>query len=806
MNDFLLVLPEQRTTTSEKLQEKWYKPTADYKIDECLGNSDKSEVVDLYNAAQGIYNNPATFKYVLKPYGDTATEILKDLKLPGEIRNTSIITPILEKKMGRYVMQNPNYQVVVNNADIVEQYNTEFAVKIKQYAMQLLITKLNEQGIDTGQSSVDTEQLKVEVQRYKETYLDKRVEQGQNILDAIWEWTDSELLYYICYYDYMVTGECYDYRNIVDGELIKSVIRPLEYYDVNNGSMFCEDRDTQLIKRKMSFSSILDRYGKRLSDKDIEYIKKLGQYGNGGGSRINVPIDLIKDRYGYIYPEFYNATSITDFDITDNNGDLFVYEVVFKTEYKKGIVTRLSEIGVQEVVVDDNYKLNPEIGDLNIQWEWINKYFTVTRIGEKHTGIMLDASYLPIQSYDIGRDTPKSCINGKVGVFPYMGNPSIVKKLIPYDILFKIYGLQIERIVSKAVNTGSIMIIPASLLGTDKLDAQKNWYSVLTDGKLIVDDSEISSVNAAGQLLRVMDFGLGKVIADMITLRRSIKEEGWDAVGWNRQIDGEILASDLKSNTERAINLAISSGILTDGIFNKFVEKSLQKDIDYSKVWLINSKVGESQGGYRSTDGEIKYLMVDGELNANTNYGIFVRNNAREQKRKDAYANLAFSAAQNGEFELAVMAIDSDNANMIRKSILEFSTKMREAKATQEQATLENNKIIADGQRTSEEAQRQLDIFMAQLDAETKINVATISANKGDTTTIDNIAHEGKMDIENRKRDLDSRRLDIETQLKNRELDIKGKDVDNKLKIAKENKNKYDKVKSKSTKQSGQKR
>jgi len=69
MSDYKRVhtFPEQRVSPSEKLKEKWYKPSADYKINECISGTPSLNISELYDAAKGKYTEQ-TFRYVLQPY------------------------------------------------------------------------------------------------------------------------------------------------------------------------------------------------------------------------------------------------------------------------------------------------------------------------------------------------------------------------------------------------------------------------------------------------------------------------------------------------------------------------------------------------------------------------------------------------------------------------------------------------------------------------------------------------------------------------------------------------------------------
>ena len=75
----------------------------------------------------------------------------------------------------------------------------------------------------------------------------------------------------------------------------------------------------------------------------------------------------ICDKFTKREREIFKKEPIT---IHAENNNLFeVWHVVWRGEAKRGILTYINELGLQTTrVVEEDYKFNPEAGDINIEW------------------------------------------------------------------------------------------------------------------------------------------------------------------------------------------------------------------------------------------------------------------------------------------------------------------------------------------------------------------------------------------------------------------------------------------------------
>ena len=98
---------------------------------------------------------------------------------------------------------------------------------------------------------------------------------------------------------------------------------------------------------------------------------------------------------------------------------------------------------LQETIVTEEYRMDKSIGDISIEWEWINETWEGVKIGED---IYINVQPLPFQ--DVSLDNPNKVF------FPYIGGGmdlntepvSLVEIMKPllYDYIEVLYRLKLS--------------------------------------------------------------------------------------------------------------------------------------------------------------------------------------------------------------------------------------------------------------------------------------------------------------------------------------------------------------------------
>lgn len=778
------VLPKQKVSSSERTLE-WKRSNIEYfTFLTDFNTGDRAEMIECYKAASG-YITKGSYSYVLNPY-NSKDENLK--KYPAQMRNYDIISPVVNAFMGEKAGLPNLMQVVCTNADVPNAYTEDLNKQYLGLMAQAFVNRLNETGVQTGVESQEIPPFDRFMQEHKTKWQDNRAILGQEALDYIRYNCDLDDKFQNGFYDWLCTNRVYGYKDINNNDLDYEIVPTLELWHGSSKTGLVEDAAWAVRRSRLTGNEILDRFNKYLTEEDLIYVEERQRQENGATDITGASVTNIDNRNNNRNPGLGIGT----------DGLFDVFHCVWKTWVKRGFLRYIDEFGMeQELVVDDTYKLNKEKGDIDIEWEWENEVWEGYKIGDRIIEKTIGA--IIAQRNEIN--------NSSVCKLPYNGKidsrPSVVATLIPYQTLINIYHFRRE--LTMARNKDKIALIPMGLV-PEKLGQDKFMYFAEALGYMFIDETKPNAAQIMSSV-RNIDLGLGNYIAEMTNLIREIKDEAWDAVGMNRQRYGDVKTSDGKATTEAALQ---RSAVITREMFrkfSKFEEAEYQGLLDYSKVAWADGK----KGMYITSDGYQKMLNIVPETWMEAELGVFAKDNSSEYEKLQQAKQIAFAIAQKGNSPatLALEILDNKNFSKIKELAYKAEDIEKQFQQAQQEAEAANAQALAQQQAQVAQLESQTKLEVAHINAEAVIAAAQIKANQPVTAG----AEEGnaEQDIESllksqtdavskiRRESLDRQKLGLQAdkqstdaRLKERELGLKEKDIDNKLKIAKANKNKYD--------------
>lgn len=790
------IYPEQRTSRKKKKSKSFYENTINYLIDQC-----NEGIVSQANRRYNIMSediNLEDYRKVLNPYNAVDD---KFTRFPADMRNYDIIKDIVRRYIGEYIKQPFQFQVKANDMEVISRFNDKLADEMSKLAVQQYINVLNSMNVNTGVDSREVPDFEKFFKEFKENYEDDIATQGQKVLDAIIDWTDSNIKYYTAFYDYVVTGVTYSYRDIRNGYLYKEIISPLEYRPVSNGEPFAEDHDAGVRKFNVSYYQILERFGDILDTKTLnkirDYIKN-----HKHGNRVTVPLSVFKSSLdSKVYETF--ATKYGDriendhYVATNENLMVEAYHVVFKTEVKVANVLMEDPITgtlVEEIIETDDFELKPELGHVSVEWEWIEEVWECYRFGNEFDDIYSEPRPIAYQR----RDKDGRCklpYNGISEIIPNTGFTfSIPEAILPFQIARNIFAYYREKIIAK--NKDKILVVPKSLFGSTALEKEETIHKIEASSIFPYDDSE-DDAGTKAQHIRVVDASLSQFISHITDIMDRMKEEAWDTVDMNRQRYGEVTSSDGKATTQEAIVRSSMGSVIIYTMFEKWQEKEFEADLDYSKVMAANDTLS---GSYTDSNNRNQFLDLDTDQHIMSMYGVNVESSFIQAEKKRKLDDLAFAASQNGDFTLAVEAIDSNNMSAVKKAFRDYETKRQEFEAAManekeqimqqtEQIRAQNDQAARDQELFIENMKEEGEMSRKLIDAEIKLAELELKAMEGE----EDVSGDLMSDIDTMKSDIERRKLDLAERKQREDSRLKEKQIDTQLKIAKENKNKYDK-------------
>ena len=717
------------------------------------------------------------------------------------------MSDVIRRYVSEYFKGVHEFVVGANNPDIVINKNAKLKEKIGELAQQAfqqeferqyqaMIQQAQQQGQDPN--TINPQQAMPDVDKFiadfNEKYIDDESKQGQDILDYVRAMTKDNIIYLSAFFNFVSLGECYSYSDVRGNKLFKEHVPVLEAFPIPNDKFFVEDHDMFARRMLMSYQQILDMFDDMLTDKDKKFLELY--YGrassNNGITQLNYTQMFetypdICDKFTKGEREIFKKEPIT---IHAENNNLFeVWHVVWRGEAKRGILTYINELGLQTTrVVEEDYKFNPEAGDINIEWVYEPQVYEGYRIGGRYNSIY------PIKARPVAFNrNGKLPYNGIMEVLPMMGKFSIIKLITPYQVMRNIFAYHREMVIAK--NKMLILLLPESLIASNSED---KIYKMAADGVLLIDDSEDTN-SLKMQQIRLLNANMGDYITQLTNLMEATKLEAREMVDMNMQRYGDIAQSAGAATTQEAISRSSMGMVILVQMFDEFRKADYNRDLDYCKLAYAEGL----DTSYWDELGKRRFISLDVNTFISSDYSTTVRNDSKELDKIQQLRQWAFSAAQNGDLDMALAAISGDNVSQIKATVQKFmdikrqheeQMKQMEQMMKQEELQSKLQEIAAKGEqdRLTEELKYAYEMQLKYMD----VDMSLLASNASDESARNRLAaitEDNKRNLEQQRIQLDREKLMADTYSKAADREVKRHQIDTQLKIAKTNKNKYDK-------------
>ena len=788
--------PRQRVSNAEKNKPEWYAGCCDWIIAQGQNIRNSSDLEKKYRVLKG--DIPSEFyKKILNPYNATNE---KYTRFPATMRNYDIMKGVIRRYVSEYIKNPHDFIVGANNPEVILARNSKLRQELAFIVQEQIAAKIQEsytnwvnQGNDPQQFNPQ-EQFNIEefIADFNEKYIDDISAQGQEILNVIRDITEDKLIYSRAYFEWVTFGECYTYTDVIGEKIIKRVVSLRDAFPVPNDNMFVEDYDMFAERRKLTYQQIIDEFDEYLTDVDRKFLEDY--YALNGHP--TTPLDFAT--YERFYPDIcsrFNKEDRAFFSkepnmIRDLNSNLYdVWHVVWRGEIRRCIVTYQNQAGfISTRMEEDNYELNFDIGDISMEYIYVPQVYESTRIGCRQYAIY------PYKARAIAYNrNGKLPYNGMNELFPGFGKFSILDIVTPFQVFYNIVAYHREMVLAK--NKLNVLMIAKSLLGKVPEDT---IYKMIADGVLYVDDSEDQGMLRAQQV-RFLQNNIGDYLTQLTNLLADIENTAKMQVDMTPQRYGDIANSAGKGTTQEAIVRGSMGSVIIEYMMDLMRERDYARDMDYSKFAWIDGL----DTSYRDDENNLKYVSVDIDKHIYADYVIKAKNSIKEQEKLDQLKQFAFSAAQNGDLTAAVAAIQGDNVAAIVKLINKFNDektahenelKQLDQQLEQMKQEFELQKIQMKG-----EEDRKTKLLEGEIDKQIELiradaNMVSYPGNVSDTEKQEGIdrLEAQRNAIQQDKNSIERQKMAIDFFNAERDRQVKEKDIDTKLKIAKENKNKYD--------------
>ena len=382
-------------------------------------------------------------------------------------------------------------------------------------------------------------------------YQDQREEMATHILTHLQKKLKIEAKFARGFKDALLVAEEIYQVDVIAGEPIFERLNPKNVKVIRSGeSPYIEDADVITINNWYSPGRIIDEYHEELTPSEIDMLETGSFAGASGGDGIGTrkPVNLD--------PETFDSSwfSSDDFaNVFDEDGNIRVIKVYWKSRRKMLKVTKINKFGNEEVTLEDeNFKINKDLGEKS-KVLWVNEWWEGHKIGgssaqgDDDRAIYLRMQPRPIQFRNM--ENPSKCSPGIVGTI-YQTNDnssvSLMDRMKPYQYMYNILMYNTELAIAK--NHGKIMALDLAKIPENwKID---QWMSFAQGMNLAVFDSfkEGSKGAATGKLAGsqqgsqpIIDMEMGNTIQLYISMLSYIKQELGEVAGVSAQRQGQII-------------------------------------------------------------------------------------------------------------------------------------------------------------------------------------------------------------------------------------------------------------------------
>lgn len=743
--------------------------------------------------------NMRDMQSIINPDNQTAAFI------PDKIPHYPIMNSKLEVLRGEELSRIFDYRVIVTNPNAISE--------IEETKKQKLFAQLQQLITNTAQSE---EEMNAELEKlndyYNYEYQDYREIMGNSFLKHYSKELNFNLLFNKGFMDGLAVGEEIYQCDIVGGEPIITRVNPEKIRIFKSGySNKIEDADIIILEDYWSPGKIIDTFYEVLSPKDMKYIENLPNTIASGATDSMGNYD---ERYGLVQAHMQNEEfELNEADITsvfgamestslmpyDLEGNIRVLQVYWKSRRAILKVKSYDPITGEEIYnfYPENYIVKTAMGEEATKM-WINEAWEGTKIG---TDIYVNMRPRPVQYNRLSN--PSKCHFGIVGSIYNLNDDrpfSLVDKMKQYNYLYDAIHDRLNKMIAR--NWGKIITLDLAKVPA-KWDVEKWMYYAKVNGIAVIDSFKEGNIGAAtGKLAGalnnassgVIDAEFGNSIQSQIQLLEFIKMEMSDVAGISRQREGQISNRETVGGVERA---TLQSSHITEWLFavhDDVKKRAIECFLDTCKI-AFKGRTKKFQ--YILPDKTIKMMEIDGDVFAECDLGIVVDNSADTQKLASQMETLAQAALQNQLLDFStIMNLYSSSSIAEKQRMVEANEKkIQERQAQAQQQEMQTKQQEIQMQQQIEMAKIEQENMLNERDNETKIIVATISAqSKQVDATNDGIEEPMSEEAREKLREsirqfdarlaLDKERLAFEKEKANTDARLKEKQI-NKAKTTK---------------------
>jgi hypothetical protein len=744
------------------------------------------------------YSNEPQIQEIINYLSDTPDQ---EPEIPQHLKHYPIVNPPINQLRGELINRPFKYKVkAVDDHSIDENidYRTEL---IKEFFINKMYSSL--EGVPEEQLEQVQAQMMEEIQKKVLDYTSTAEEWGNKVLNALKYSFKLKEKSNQAFLDFLITGQEFHHfypDNSRVGFNYKVENPSNVWYLANRNAMYTTDCWALGTIEVLSVSEIVERFN--LSGEEVKHLttKSLQNLRNNEYSPLSVALPDPNDPLWQLTFENVGdfANGGIDHNVFSFNSQHAYTVVTSYWQSKKKIYKRqyIDEEGyMQEQFVSEEYKFNKELGDIALDELWINEWWKGVKIGAD--------IYIDVEPLEYSQTPP---IVGIVNTTRNTQGKSLLDLLKPYQVLYNICMNQLWELLEKEIGVvflGDLKVVP-------KKDSQDPIETMLWNAKnrgaLFIDTSPENTGGAVqfNQMSRV-DLTRTAEIQSRIQLAQALRNEAYELVGITRQRLGSPSASETATATKEGLTQSFAQTETWFSWHDNTMQQVYQTMLEMAQYTELQKPT--STLNYLNSELESVFLKVTKNELLRELF-VFVTSYAEDKVTLEQLRSLAQPALQNGAELIEIFDLYTASSERSLRHILQGvqdrKMAMQQQGMQQKQQEMEmqqqqfQQKMQIDEQRRQEDNERE--DMNKELDRQNKLEIVKLQAIANESSYSDKdltplVIEQTKAAQQESMRRFEQNKNDQQVSLKQRELDIKEKDIDAKLKIAKTNKNKFDKKK-----------
>jgi hypothetical protein len=708
--------PPQRISNSRKTK-KWREDCVRYAENMSVLRSSyvrksKKNIVQNYQLYGGKINMQDV-ESILNPEGiDYGVETKKIQHYP--VMNAKIDQLLGEERNSKF-----EDRAIITNPTSITLIEKEKAASIKERLQQIIVnTTQDPQALQSQLQDLQT--------NFDYEYQDIREKNANDLLNHYKKELNFADMFNNGYVDALVAGAEVYYNYIECGEpkVERVNLRELSYWGSN--SNFIEDYPYIVRERYMSANEILDIWGDKMSDKDYKNFDKLSRGDRDGeNGAIYIAKDFFHFRYGDD-PDFVDEDGYFNFgdgimpkDLPFNiAGGIRVLEVFWKSMSEIWAVHYFDERGDEQVkFVTPDYVLDEYAGETKKRY-WKNEAWHGVMIGSGKNAIFVDIGPCTVQHNRMGN--PSRCHFGFIGTI-YNNNDfngmSVVDKLKPLSYKYDVMMAKLDSLVARNYGKLAVMDFARVPAGWEP----EQWAYFLKLGILPIDSMKEGSMGAAkGKLAGgvantplTADAELSGSIQAMIEQLQFIDGSMERLLGITPQRMGSIQNRETVGGVERSV---MQSSNVTRRLEAMHEDVKRREETCFLEYVKIASRGKNKKFQFIQSDYTIRNATIDGDMFAESDYGIVLENGFEMQEINQGIDMMAQAKMQNGGMQMSTYFGIKQTSSLAEKMRL---LKKEEAMAMQQAQQAQQQQVQLEQQKEQMAMQK----FQAELELKREMNI-----------------------------------------------------------------------------------